>query len=265
MPFEAPVPLQASSAVRAMSFARAAAARAASAALDFAVPPQCLACAKPVTSAGGVCAGCWSRLGLIERPFCERLGTPFPADYGPGLLSPAAIAKPPAYDRARAAARFDGVARELVHRLKYADGVHLARPLGAMMARAGHELLSSEQLLLPVPLHRLRLWTRRFNQAALLARAISRTSGAELRTDLLIRRKRTAPQVGLSAAQRAQNLAGAFSLAEGASTVLAGRAVVLVDDVLTTGATVDRLARLVRRAGAARVDVLVFALVVKDG
>ncbi|MFL1874985.1 double zinc ribbon domain-containing protein [Hansschlegelia beijingensis] len=265
MPFEAPVTLPGSSAFRALSFAGAGAARAASAALNFAIPPQCLACSRPVTSVGCVCAVCWSGLGLIERPFCERLGTPFPADYGPGLLSPAAIANPPAYDRARAVARFDGAARELVHRLKYADGAHLARPLGAMMARAGHELLSGEPLLLPVPLHRFRLWSRRFNQAALLARAVAGITGAELRSDLLIRRKRTAPQVGLSASQRAQNLAGAFSLADGAAARLAGRAVVLVDDVLTTGATVDRLARLVRRAGAARVDVLVFALVVKDG
>ncbi|GLK68447.1 amidophosphoribosyltransferase [Hansschlegelia plantiphila] len=233
--------------------------------LDFALPPQCLACAKPVTEAGGLCVACWSGLRLIERPYCERLGAPFPADYGPGLLSPAAIANPPAYDRARAVARFDGAARELVHRLKYADGVHLARPLGAMMARAGHELLTPETLVLPVPLHRGRLWRRRFNQAALLAREAARATKAELRADLLLRVKATRPQVGLTAAQRAENLAGAFRIADGAAAALRGRRVVLVDDVLTTGATVDRLSRLVRRAGASSVDVLVFALVVKDG
>ncbi|MGA0532863.1 ComF family protein [Hansschlegelia sp. KR7-227] len=236
--------------------------RAGRAALNFALPPQCLACSAPVTEIGGLCVACWSALKLIERPYCERLGTPFPADFGPGLLSPAAIARPPAYDRARAVARFDGAARDLVHRLKYADGVHLARPLGAMMARAGHELLAPDALLVPVPLHRRRLWGRRFNQAALLAQAAARTARAAIAPEALERIKSTRPQVGLTAAQRADNLAGAFRVSPGA--FLKGRQVVLVDDVLTTGATVDRLARLVRRAGAASVDVLVFALVVND-
>lgn len=235
---------------------------AAGAALDFALPPQCLACSKPVAEDGGLCVGCWSRLRPIERPFCERTGVPFPADFGPGLLSPAAIASPPAYDRARAVARFDGVARDLVHRLKYADGVHLARPLGRMMARAGHELLGPGVLVAPVPLHRGRLWRRRFNQAALLAREAARISGSTLAADALVRIKPTLPQVGLSAAQRAQNLSGAFRVGDPAA--LKGRRVVILDDVLTTGATVDRLSRLARRAGAASVDVLVFALVVKE-
>lgn len=233
------------------------------AALDLATPPQCLACATPVAQAGGLCVSCWSGLRLIERPYCERLGTPFPADFGPGLLSPTAIARPPDFDRARAVARFDGTARELVHRLKYADGVHLARPLGAMMARAGHELLGEGALALPVPLHRTRLWSRRFNQSALLAREVARISGVELRLDAVARVKATRPQVGLTQAQRAENLSGAFKVVDRAA--IAGRRTVLVDDVATTGATVGRLARLLRRAGAASVDVLTFAVVVNDG
>lgn len=236
--------------------------RAGRVALDLALPPQCLACAKPVTETGGLCVGCWGGLKPIERPYCERLGTPFPADFGPGLLSPAAIAKPPAFDRARAVARFDGTARELVHRLKYADGVHLARPLGRMMARAGHELLGPDAVLVPVPLHRGRLWSRRFNQSALLAKEIAKTSGARLAPHAVERVKATKPQVGLTAAQRAENLAGAFRVPDRAA--VSGRQVVLVDDVVTTGATVDRLARLMRRAGAASIDVLSFAVVVNE-
>ncbi|WP_020181078.1 ComF family protein [Methylopila sp. M107] len=232
-------------------------------ALDLALPPQCLACSKPVSEPGALCVGCWNGFRPIERPFCERMGTPFPADFGPGLLSPAAIAKPPAYDRARAVARFDGTARELVHRLKYADGLHLARPLGRMMARAGHELLGSDAVLVPTPLHRGRLWRRRFNQSALLAREIASLTGARLALDAVARVKATRPQVGLSAAQRAENLAGAFKVVDRAA--IAGARVVLVDDVVTTGSTVDRLSRLVRRAGAASVDVLVFSMVVNDG
>lgn len=232
-------------------------------ALDLVLPPQCLACAKPVTEDGALCVACWGGLKLIDRPFCERLGTPFAADFGPGLLSPAAIAKPPAFDRVRAVARFDGTARELVHRLKYADGAHLARPLGKMMARAGHELLGPDVTLVPVPLHWRRLWSRRFNQSALLAREIARLSGAHLAPEAIMRVKPTRPQVGLTAAQRADNLAGAFRVADGAA--LKGARIVLVDDVVTTGSTIDRLTRLLRRSGAGSVDALVFAMVVNDG
>ncbi len=232
-------------------------------ALDLVLPPQCLACAKPVTEDGALCVACWGGLKPIDRPFCERLGTPFAADFGPGLLSPAAIARPPAFDRMRAVARFDGTARELVHRLKYADGAHLARPLGRMMARAGHELLGPDVTLVPVPLHWRRLWRRRFNQSALLAREIARLSGARLVPEAVVRVKPTRPQVGLTAAQRAENLAGAFRVADGVA--LKGVRIVLVDDVVTTGSTIDRLTRLLRRAGARSVDALVFAMVVNDG
>lgn len=244
---------------------RAGAARAARRALDLALPPQCLACAKPVADPGALCAACWGDLKLIERPYCEKLGTPFPADFGPGLISPKAMAHPPATDRIRAVARFDGTARELVHRLKYGDAVHLARAMGGLMARAGHELLAADALLVPAPLHRGRLWRRRFNQSALLAREIGRASGARAALLAVERVKPTRPQVGLSAAQRAENLAGAFKIPDAGQAAIAGRRVVLVDDVMTTGATVDRLARLVRRAGASSVDALVFAVVVNDG
>lgn len=244
---------------------RAGVGRVARRALDLVLPPQCLACAKPVADPGALCAACWGGLKLIERPYCERLGTPFPADFGPGLVSPRAMAHPPATDRIRAVARFDGAARELVHRLKYGDAVHLARAMGGMMARAGHELLDGQALVVPVPLHRGRLWRRRFNQSALLAHAIAKSSGAGLAPHAVERVKATRPQVGLSAAQRAENLAGAFRVSEDGKAAIAGRRVVIVDDVLTTGATVDRLARLIRRAGAASVDALVFAVVVNEG
>ena len=131
-----------------------------------------------------------------------------------------------------------------------------------MMARAGHELLGPGAVLVPVPLHRGRLWSRRFNQSALLAREIAKLSGARLELSAVERVKATRPQVGLTAAQRAENLSGAFKVRDRAA--LSGRRVVIVDDVVTTGATVDRLARLVRRSGAASVDVLSFAVVVND-
>ena len=198
---------------------------------------------------------------FIERPFCERLGTPFDQELGEGLLSPQAIADPPVFARARAVARFeDGPARKLAHRLKYSDRAELARPIARWMARAGADILADADFLVPVPLHRLRLWQRRFNQAALLAKEVSRWTGKPCDVGALLRVKATRSQVGLSRVQRAENLQGAFRVAEGAS--VRGRNVILVDDVLTSGATANAASRVLLRAGAKRVDVLVFARVV---
>lgn len=232
--------------------------------LDLVFPPCCLACRKAIASRDALCASCWAAMRFIERPFCERLGTPFEADLEtPGLLSPDAIAHPPAFSRARAVARFDdGPSRQLVHRLKYGDRLELAGTMGAWMARAGDEILSEADVLIPVPLHRRRLAARRFNQSALLARAVSSRCGVPASLDALIRRKATSSQVGLSRTQRQLNLQGAFAVPGERLGEVAGRAVVLVDDVLTSGATANAATRALLRGGARRVDVLVFARVV---
>ena len=140
-------------------------------------PPSCIACHGAVAEAQALCAACWSGMGFISRPYCERLGTPFAVDIGGPLLSPAAMADPPVFARARAVCRYDGTARELVHRLKYGDRTELAEAMGRMMTLAGRELLAEADVIVPVPLHRLRLWSRRFNQSAALARAIGRRAG----------------------------------------------------------------------------------------
>ncbi|MEZ5840076.1 MAG: ComF family protein [Hyphomicrobiales bacterium] len=230
--------------------------------LDLIVPPRCLSCGAAVEAPHTLCARCWSRLRLIERPYCERLGTPFPFDPGPGALSSAAIASPPAFDRARAVAVFDEVARGLVHDLKYRDRGELSVAMGRWMARAGAELVAGADLLVPVPLHRRRLFQRRYNQSALLARAVAAASGVAVSVDSLERIKQTRQQVGLSARDRAANVRGAFVVPAAHRIDIAGRNIVLVDDVLTSGATVEAATRALRRAGAARVDVLVFARVV---
>ena len=241
--------------------------RLAGAGLDLVYPPACLACRRATAQGNALCGACWGGVRFIERPYCERTGTPFPVDLGAeGLLSPDAVADPPVYARARAVARFeDGPVRRLAHQLKYGDRLDLAGPMGAWMARAGDDLISEADILIPVPLHRLRLATRRFNQSALLARAIGRASGVPVDTDALQRRKPTRPQVGLTRSQRAANVQGAFRVAPERAGAVAGRAVVLVDDVLTSGATINAAARALLRAGARRVDVLVFARVVVDG
>ena len=229
--------------------------------LDVALPPLCPSCRDLVTDSG-LCPACWSKLAFIAPPYCPRLGIPFAYDPGPGILSMQAIAHPPAYQRARAAVRYDDVARALVHAFKYGDRMDLAPMIGRWMARAGHELLGDADALVPVPLHWRRLWTRRFSQSAALAEQISRESGIAVAHAALKRVKATAQQVGLSRKDRATNVQGAFRVAPAAKPEVAGRRLIVIDDVLTSGATADACARALLRAGAAQVDVLVFARVV---
>lgn len=172
-----------------------------------------------------------------------------------------AIASPPAYRRARAAVRFDEISRALVHALKYADRLDLAPMMGRFVAQAGREILAKADALVPVPLHWRRLWARRFNQSAMLAAAISRQAGVPVAANALKRVKPTAQQFGLSRTERATNVQGAFRVPPDGKAVVTRRRLVLIDDVLTTGATVDGCARALLRAGAANVDVLVFARV----
>lgn len=231
------------------------------AAIDLLYPPTCLACAASTSDPHALCAACWRAMPFIDRPYCERLGTPFAVETGSGAISPAAMADPPVFARARAVARHDGPARDLVHRLKYGDRLDLAPAMGAWMAAAGHELLRDDAVLVPVPLHRWRLWRRRHNQAAVLASSVARATGWPVRHDMLLRVRATRPQVGLSRNERANNLRGAFRAGPTAPGLLGGRRVVLVDDVMTTGATAAAAARVLIRAGAAQVDVLTFAVV----
>src|SRR5215470_9909840 len=228
--------------------------------LDFALPQLCPSCREPVSEGKGLCAPCWSKLSLIEPPYCMRLGIPFAFDPGPGLLSMEAIADPPAYTRARAVALYDDVASTLVHGLKYSDRLDLSPMMGRWMARAGHELLADADALVPVPLHWR--WTRRYSQSVVLARTISAICGVPIAHGGLKRIRATPQQDGRSRTERADNVQRAFLVPPKHRVEIAGRRLVLVDDVLTSGATVDACTRTLLRAGAAQVDVLIFARVV---
>lgn len=224
-------------------------------------PPVCAGCRRQVSQPGTLCGGCWRELRFLERPWCEVLGTPFSHEMGPAMLSADAIANPPPFDRARAAVAFGGVARRMVHGLKYSDRTDLAPWMAQWMVRAGRELLDAADVLTPVPLHRGRFFLRRFNQSAELARSVSRLTGVPFDAGLVRRVKVTRQQVGLGQRERVENVRGAFKVPPEAEIRVSGRRVLIVDDVYTTGATVSAVARALRKAGAADIGVLTYARV----
>jgi ComF family protein len=231
---------------------------------DFLFPPVCPGCGRLQARHGAVCQQCWQSIAFIERPYCEVLGSPFSHDLGSGILSAEAIANPPDFDRLRSACAFNGTARNLVHALKYNDRTELGPMMALWMARAGSELLRDCDAIVPVPLHPLRLISRKFNQAAELAGALSRHTGKPMLASAVRRTRNTRHQVGLGRTGRDDNVRGAFSIGASDALELAGRHLLIVDDVYTTGATVSAMARALRRAGASRIDVLTFARALPD-
>jgi ComF family protein len=236
-------------------------------ALDAVLPPQCLSCAVAVDSPGALCATCWAKIVWLGPPHCACCGAPFEFDPAPAggeaLLCGACLRAPPLFARARAVFRYDDTSRGLILAFKHADRLHGAPAFGRWLARAGAELLATADIVAPVPLHWTRLAWRRYNQAALLAQAAASAAGAACWPDLLVRSRRTPSQGDLGPAARRRNVRRAFRLANRYRGRIEGRRVVLVDDVFTTGATVDECARALHDAGAGAVDVLTLARVVR--
>jgi len=226
--------------------------------LDFALPPRCAGCGTIVDEVHSFCADCWPNIDFLGESGCSTCGMPLEAT--DAELCGACIAAPPRIQRTRSAVAYGDLSRGIALRLKYGRKVALART----MARYMKPLVASsdeEALLVPVPLHRARLWQRGFNQSALVARELARQTGLRSEPHLLRRIKRTPPLKGMSLRQRRRTVAGAFAV--DASADLRGRTIVLVDDVLTTGSTANACARALKRAGAGRVELVSWARVIK--
>lgn len=228
---------------------------------DWIVPPTCLMCDAIVEQPGGCCSNCWGTIRFVARPYCEVLGAPFSYDMGQGAVCADAIANPPAFNRARAAVIYDEPIRRLISGLKYSDRLDVAPWIAKWMARAGRQLIEEDPIVIPVPLYKTRLLTRRFNQSAELARTICKDKKLEYMPQALKRIRKTKQQVGLTRQERAKNVAGVFMVPPEYSADLKGKKVLLIDDVLTTGATVGSAAKALKRAGVASIDVLTFARV----
>jgi ComF family protein len=240
--------------------------------LDLVLPPRCILCQTRVEATGTLCAACWRGVNFLGEPCCGCCGVPFAFDTAPNqsaaaILCAGCLARPPRFDRALSVFAYDDHSRRLVLSLKHGDRLQSVPAFGQWLARAGAKLLAETDLVAPVPLHWTRLWRRRYNQSALLAHAACTAwrrqghPGPVLIPDLLIRGRRTPSQGHRTRIQRAENVRGAFRVR--GKVDVTGKSVLVIDDVLTSGATVEECARVLRRAGAARVYVLTLARAVR--
>lgn len=233
--------------------------------LDWLLPPLCPATGQDVDVHGTVSPEYWASLRFISRPFCSACAMPFPHDIGgdnSDVLCAACLDSPPSFRSGRAALMYDDTSRKLILRFKHGDQLQAVRTLVPWLAEAGADVIASCDLIMPVPLHRWRLLKRRYNQSALLALALGKRAGKPVLVDTLRRIRATPPQGRLKKAERQDNVKNAFVVSDVAA--ISGKTILLVDDVFTTGATLNACAQTLLNAGAASVDVLAVARVVRD-
>jgi len=234
--------------------------------IDMLLPPECISCRAPVEQAGHLCPSCWGQLKFITDPLCVQCGIPFGLDHPTpsfgGYLCGDCQRRPKTYDKARAALVYNDMSRPLILGYKHGDHTEYAPYFARLLSQAGLDLLAEADMIIPVPLHYIRLFRRRYNQAALMISHLDSVYQHKMRNDLIRRQKHTAPQAG-NATKRVANVRGAFEVAAGKRTELKGKNILLVDDVLTTGATVENCAKILKRHGAETVNVLTLARVVR--
>lgn len=227
--------------------------------LNFLFPPQCLICSSTVAAHGTLCLACWQKVGFITDPYCACCGQPFDYALGKDAVCGQCLREKPPFSRARAVFRYDEHSRPLVTGLKYADQAQLAAVYGTWLFNSGRELIAESSLIVPVPLHYWRFVGRRYNQSALLAYALKRRSGLPVIPDALVRTRATKPQPGLTRKQRQDNVCGAFAAHPRHLGKIKRQSVLLIDDVMTTSATLAECAKILLDAGAQQVNVLVLA------
>lgn len=231
--------------------------------IDLVFPPTCLACDAAVETVQALCASCWSRLTFLGAAGCEACAHPFEFAVPDGTLCGACARTRPPFARARAALVYDEASRDLVLGFKHHDHTERTVLFAKWMAGAGRDVVAGADVIVPVPLHWTRLWSRRYNQAALLALAIGKRTGTQVLVDALVRSRKTVSQGHLGRDARARNVQGAFAVAPRWREHLHGKRVLLVDDVYTTGATLGAVSGVLKRAGCGDVDILVLTRVVR--
>jgi ComF family protein len=231
--------------------------------VDFLLPPRCLLCYERTTDPHNVCASCWQGLTFISEPQCVQCGLPFDFGIEEELSCAPCLDHPPAYDRMRSAVVYNDISRHLVLCFKHGDMLQMAKLLSRWMINGGTELIKHADLMVPVPLHRLRLLWRQYNQAAILTNEIASLSGTPRHNEILIRSRYTPSQGKRTYKERIKNVKSAIQINPKYADLIRGQKVLLVDDVYTTGATVEECCRVLKAGGAKSVDVLTFARVVK--
>jgi ComF family protein len=234
------------------------------AALDLLLPPRCPMTGSIVDAPGMLSADAWPQLSFVESPMCATCGTPFHFQAPGETLCANCLDHPPVFDKARAAVTYNDASRKIILSFKYGDSLHAVHTFTPWLQRAGKDLIENTDIILPVPLHRYRLWQRRFNQSALLAKALAQKNGKIFLPDALLRLRHTKPQKGLSRKERNDNVKNAFDLSPHGVRAISGRRILLIDDVFTSGATLNECARALKKSGAAAVFILTIARVTRE-